>query len=115
MSIYILFEKYKENKPLIDAYIKRQSVENFNGDGGDGGDGIDPTTTDGTILGVSIGIFLLLLLVSIAIWIWAIVVLIKYWNQLPDWAKVLGVLGVIPAVPLGPVVTLICVYVAKTK
>ncbi len=114
MSIYILFEKYKENKPLIDAYIKRQSVENYNGDGGDG---IDPTitTTDGTILGVSIGIFLLLLLVSIAIWIWAIVVLIKYWNQLPDWAKVLGVLGVIPAVPLGPVVTLICVYIAKPK
>jgi hypothetical protein len=109
MSIYILFEKYKENKPLIDAYIKRQSVENYNGDG------IDPTTTDGSILGLSIGFFLLLLLVSIGIWIWAIVVLIKYWNQLPDWAKVLGVLGVIPAVPLGPVVTLICVYVAKTK
>lgn len=113
MSIYILFEKYKENKPLIDAYIKRQSVENFNGDGGDGFDP-DPST-GGTILGLSIGFFLLLLLVSIGIWIWAIVVLIKYWNRLPDWAKVLGVLGLIPAVPLGPVVTLICVYVAKTK
>ena len=115
MSIYILFEKYKENKPLIDAYIKRQSVENFNGDG-DGGDGIDPTTkTGGSILGLSIGFFLLLLAVSIGIWIWAIVALIKYWDRLPDWAKVLGVLGLIPAVPLGPVVTLICVYVAKPK
>ena len=113
MSIYILFEKYKENKPLIDAYIKKQSVENFNGDGGDG---IDPDpSTDGAILGLSIGFFLLLIAVSIGIWIWAIVVLIKYWDRLPDWAKVLGVLGLIPAVPLGPVVTLICVYVAKPK
>lgn len=57
----------------------------------------------------------ILIFLSFAIWIWSIVVLIKYWKVLPTWARVLGIIGLIPVLPLGPVITLVCVYVGKQK
>lgn len=99
-SLYDFLVKYKENKPEIDAYLRGQPIENY-------------SSGNKKILGLELGLFMILLLISMAIWVWAIVVLVKYWKKLPDWAKVVGVLGVIPSIPLGPVVTLIVVYISK--
>ena len=102
-SLYDYIKEYHKNKPLIQAYLKNQTIENY-------GDG---DTNDSTILGLSIGIFITFLLIQIALWIWAIIVLVKYWKYLPDWAKVLGILGVLPIFFGGPILTLIVVYVGK--
>ena len=67
------------------------------------------------ILGFTAGIFMVVLVLSVVIYIWAVIALIQNWNRLPDWAKIVGALGVIPAIPLGPVVTLIVVYAARGK
>jgi len=99
-SLYNYLVEYKNNKDLIKAYLSNQHIENY-------------TSGDNTILGFSIGIFLLLLLITFAIWIWAVVILVKYWNKLPDWAKVLGLIGVLPVLPGGPIMTLIVVYIGK--
>jgi hypothetical protein len=74
--------------------------------------GSDSDSDNGSLLGGLLIIGLLLFL-TIGIWIWGLVVLIKYWKHLPAWAKALGVIGLLPILPLGPVVTLICVYVSK--
>ena len=99
-SLYNYIKEYENNKDLIKAYLNNQPIENYGDD-------------SSTIMGVSIGIFLFILLASIIIWIWALVVLIKYWKMLPDWAKVLGIIGVLPILPGGPIMTLIAVYIGK--
>ena len=103
-SLPEVVEFFKTNRHLIEAKLKNQPVEGFlklkdvNGD----------EVTIGT--GMSIFIILLMLL-SLFLWVWALIVLIRYWNILPAWAQVLGVLGLITG--FGPVVTLVAVYVAK--
>tara|TARA_B110000967_G_C18477140_1_gene360250 strand:- start:377 stop:577 length:201 start_codon:yes stop_codon:yes gene_type:complete len=66
-------------------------------------------------MGVSVVIFVVMLIISLGIWIWALVATVKYWKLLPDWAKVVSILGLIPIIPGGPIVTLVVVYIAKQK
>lgn len=111
-SLLELLNAYKDNKHLIEAYIKNQSVEGYdNGDGDRDGD-INNTT----ILGMGIAIFLTLLLISLAIFVTALYLLIKDWDYLPDWAKILGVLGLVLFIgPIGPIMTIIVVLVGKNQ
>ena len=92
---------YSKHKNIIDAYLKGESVEYYSGD------------DDQKIAGVSLTVFIVLLIITIILWIWAIIITIIAWKTLPEWAKVLAVLGLIPIIPLGPIVTLIVVYIAK--
>jgi len=107
-SLYNYIKEYENNKHLIKAYLTNQLIENYGDDNGD-----DNGNNTGSIMGFSIGIFIFILLASLAIWIWAVIVLVKYWKMLPDWGKVLGLIGVLPVLPGGPIMTLIVVYVGK--
>ena len=60
-----------------------------------------------------LGAVLLVLLAVVVVWFVALYLLIKNWNLLPAWAKVMGVLGLLPNVPMGPVITIIVVLAAK--
>ena len=60
-----------------------------------------------------LGAVLLVLLAVVVVWFVALYLLIKNWNLIPVWAKVIGVLGLLPNVPMGPVVTIIVVLAAK--
>ena len=60
-----------------------------------------------------LGAVLLVLLAVVVIWFVALYLLIKNWNLIPAWAKVMGVLGLLPNVPMGPVITIIVVLAAK--
>ena len=114
-SLYDYLLAYESNKDLIKAYLSNKSIENYSNtnqvDNNDLGKAVDKATT---ILGFGIGIFIFVFLISLAIWIWAVVILIKYWNQLPSWAQVLGVIGVLP-LPGGPILTIIAVYIGKSQ
>jgi len=105
-SIENLIRECRENKHVIEAYLKGISMEGYN----------DGLTEEGTkIMGYGIAVFLLILLCAISIWIWAIVVLVKFWKVLPDWARIIGVLALLPMIPGGPIITLIVVYASKNS
>ena len=53
--------------------------------------------------------------IGFTLWVVGLVLLLKYWRQLPDWAKVLGIIGLIPAVPGGPLLTIIVVLIGKNQ
>ena len=99
----ILCKAYNENKPLVDAYIQGQSVEGY---------GDDDVKDAGKILGLGVVAFLLIFLLGIAFWIWALVILMKNWKVMPDWAKALGVLFLTPLLPF-PLGTLLLAYLVK--
>ncbi len=65
------------------------------------------------LAGLGTAVLLVILVISLILYVWALVILIKYWNALPEWAKIVGILGLIPAIPLGPLVTIIVVYIGK--
>ncbi len=100
-TIANLAKEFRENKSLIEAYFKRQSVECY-------GDG------NSTIMGIGVAAFMIVFIIGLAIWIWAVVSLVKYWKVLPDWARIVGLISLFPILPIGgPIVTLIVVYIAK--
>ena len=73
------------------------------------------TSPSGGILGMGIGLFLTILAKSLALWIWALVLLARYWSVIPDWAKIIGIIGVLPIIPGGTIITIIVMYVVEKK
>ena len=107
--MFLLTQKYslnnmlrvaQENKDLIQSYIRGSPIECYGS-----------SEDDPLMLGMTIGTFLVILVLAFALWIWALVVTVKYWDVLPDWAKVLSVLGLLGFV--GPPLTLVVVYAGK--
>jgi len=103
-SLASLLQEYSENKEQIDAYLQNKTVEGYGANGGN--------STDNNAVYVGVGVFITIVIVSLIIWIWALIATIKYWKYLPDWARVLAILGLIPVIPGGPIVTLVVVYVS---
>jgi hypothetical protein len=101
-SMMNMLKTYGNNKPLIDAYLFGSSVERLN----------DDDENDSKVDGLTIGIFISLFVISFAVWIWALIVTMKYWESLPQWALVLAVIGLVTGFG-GPVMTLIVVYMTK--
>lgn len=87
---------------MINRY-RRYKKENYD----------DESDSQKVIMGMSQGLFAIIVILSFAIWIWALVVLVIFWRHLPDWAKVVGILGLLPIVPGGSIITLVTVYIAK--
>lgn len=100
LSLHDFIKTYKDNRIIINATLQGQTIEN---------------SGDGTVLGISIVLFLVFFILFLCIWIWALVATVKYWKLLPDWAKVVSILGLIPIIPGGPIVTLVVVYISKQK
>ena len=104
-SLPEIITMYRNNKHLIEAALKKQPIEGFVK--------IRDANGDAVTTSVGFGIFIvILLLLSLFIWIWALMVLIRYWDILPDWAKIVGLLSILGVLG-GPIVTLIVVYVVK--
>ena len=64
-----------------------------------------------TVLGVSVGVFVFLFLISTILFVWGLYLLIVYWDQLPTWAAVVGIIGLF----FFPLITVILVYAIKEK
>ena len=97
------FTDIVNNREKVNNYFNGNTAEYMN-------------ETDITVGGMTLamGLFIPILIIMLVIYIWAIYVLVKYWKQLPVWAQIIGVLGVIPGVPLSPIATLIVVYIGKS-
>lgn len=117
-SITELLNAYKENKPMIEAYMRGdKSYEGFTVDINGSNQQVDASGF-GAVLGVGIGIFIVLIVVTLSLFIWALVVLIRYREHLETWAIVVGAVGLVCAfVPgygiIGPIITLLVVYLSK--
>ena len=68
---------------------------------------------DKKLFGLAIGIFITILVIVIIFWVVALVLLFKYWDQLTDAAKFIGVIGVVPFVPVGPLFTILAVIIGR--
>ena len=110
-SLYTLLLAYENNKDLIKAYLSNKPIENYTDTNKVESD--KAVAVVGNILGFTIGIFIFIFVISLITWIWAVVILVKYWSQLPSWAKVLGIIGVLPIIPGGQILTIIVVYISK--
>ncbi len=105
-SLIELMNAYNDNKHIINAYLKNQSIEGYDSD-------TKNAAAGGAILGMTVGIFFIFFIISLALWIWAVILLVRNWNVIPDWAKVLGVIGVLPVIPGGAIVTILAVLLSK--
>jgi len=105
-SLFSMLKEARDNKHIIEAYIKKQPIEGLDDD--------DDYNQDTMFFGLGVGLGLFLLAVSLAIWIWALTVTIKYWKMLPVWARILAVIGLVSGFG-GPIMTLIVVYAAKDQ
>jgi hypothetical protein len=85
-SLYACMKEFQNNRPLIRAYLNGDNIENF--DGGDNND----TKNAGKIFNLSIGLFLVVLIINMALFIWCIVALVKFWHEMPDWAKAVSLI-----------------------
>ena len=103
-SMFNLINEFNKNEHLIEAYLKNQPIEGYTGDPD------DPNNPSGTIMGVTIGIFIAIFAIFLILWIWGLVITIKYWNLIPAWAQALAIIGLVFGVPI---ITLIVVYVSK--
>lgn len=58
----------------------------------------------------------LLFIISITVWIWALYELIQNFATLPDWVKIIGILGLtMNNIAGGPFLTLFAIYSVKYK
>lgn len=124
MSKYTMpsvLKEYFKNKDKISAYFNKKGSMNY----GASGSNATTTTTIPPLLSSSssssssllimemeVEMFLLFSVLVMTVWVWAVIVLIQYWDKLPSWAKVAGLLSLLTEYG-GPVVTLIIVYIAK--
>jgi hypothetical protein len=113
-SFYNFLYEYEKNKERIHDYLNGREtiVEPFEDDGLTINipDGL--TKDEKEFLGLSIGVFIVIFVVMIAIYIAAIYLLIKRWNNLEQWAQIVGSISLIFGMPF---ITIIVVLVGKKK
>jgi hypothetical protein len=115
-SVFNMMKLYRDNKPIIHAYLKGQSVEGYNHhhhDDDDDDHHHHKKKGEFAAFG-GVGMFLIIMTISMVIWIWALICTMKNWTILPDWAKVLAIIGLIGIVG-GPIMTIIVVYIVKNS
>lgn len=102
-SILDLLQAYKENQPLITAYLKNQPIEGING--------VVPN-----ILGMTIALFLIALM-AIPLLIWSIILFIKRQSQMSFTLKVIvGFLFLMFGLaPYGAIIPLIVIYATTSR
>lgn len=105
MNITNLLKECNDNKELLCAYVKGESIEHFKSS-----DGVSGSFSIGG--GKNPGLFIAVLVIVIIIWIWGLVVLIKFWPRLEEWAKITGVIGMVTGFP---VLTVITSYIGRKQ
>jgi len=98
----------KNNKHLIESKIKNQTIEHYTPSATPG---IDEKVIEEITAGILI-VWMIAFVIALILWVWALIAIIKYWNVLPTWAKVLGLICILTPIG-GPIFTLIIVYMGK--
>ena len=107
-SIHNIIKEWTNNKDL-QAYIKGQKKENYNNHSNDDED----SSSCRKVMGIEFNLFILLSLLVIILWGFAIWSIWRYWNVLPEWAKIVGLITLLSPNSGGPLITLLVVYFSK--
>ena len=108
-SFFNMLKIYRDNRHEIHAYFKGQPIEGYRHDSNNDSNNDNKNDTFAVFGGVAL--FMVFFIIMFGIWVWALVVTIKYFSILPLFAQIIAILGLITGI--GPVVTLIAVYVGK--
>ena len=104
-----LLVAYNNNKDLIEAYVNKQSIEGY-----DSRSILDNDNNKNIlILGMALELFLVVLILHIILWVWAVMLLINNWYAIPFWVKLISIVGIMPFVPYGALVTIILISATK--
>ena len=117
-SIYQIISAYKENKDIIDAYIKNQPIELYSDDKCDCTETTisnDCKVECASILGLSVGVFVIVAIITFIIWVVAIYVLVKNAKNMPPWAIILCVFLLVFGgwFPMSPIIVIILASVIR--
>jgi hypothetical protein len=91
---------WNENQDMIQTYLSDPETFSLKED-------IDK---EAAILGVSVPVFIFILIIQLIIFVWSVYALTKYWNRLPQWVQIVGIVGLIFGLPI---ITLVAVYAGK--
>ena len=98
-NIFNVLSEFNKHRYILQAKMKGETIEGYS----DPGDGAAFFTSFWGVL---------IIVLALVLWIWALVVTIKYFNVLPLWAQILGILGLVGFG--GPILTLLVVYIGKS-
>ena len=101
-NIFNVLSEFNKHRYILQAKMKGETIEGYSDPGDPGDAGAFFTSVWGIIF----------ILIALVLWIWALVVTIKYFNVIPLWAQILGILGLVGFG--GPILTLIVVYIGKS-
>ena len=98
LSLYKLLKEYGERKNEINADLMINR-ENY-------------TSTNNTYLNLNALTFMFIMLFSMALWAWALIITVKHWKHLPDWAQIICIIGLLPVSPFSTMITIMVAYLA---
>lgn len=107
-SVNNLLNEYFKNKELINSYVSGQNIENFSHNNDRRGMGVGLQ-----VGGMGLQAFVSLCSVITVLWLIGLYLTYTLWNRLPDWGKLLCVFGLVPALPGGPLLTIIIALITK--
>ena len=93
-NVYKMAQQYEEHKDMIHSHLR----------------GNADTMSNTTLMEMGITVFFVVFLCVILAWAVGLYLLIKYWRELPEWAKVVGTVSFAVGYP---VVTIVVVLAAR--
>jgi hypothetical protein len=111
-SLHNIIKEWKNNKDLH-SYIRGQKIEKYKNHMDDDYDYEDIDSSCKKVMGLELNLFILISLLVIIIWGFAIWSIWRYWNVLPEWAKIVGLITLLSPNSGGPLITLLVVYFSK--
>lgn len=98
-------------KMLERAYVKKSKKEHFQDDVDIQNVDTNFKSTQGDIAAVGASVAIIVLL-AITLWIWNLVLVIKFWKQIPVVSQIFGVLGIVSGGLFCPI-SIILIYNTK--
>ena len=111
-SLIDLLQYGAKNKHVITKYLTNIKKIDERYDDGDL-DTLD-SDTNNPLAASFVLAFLVVFIVFFSVWFVSVYLLISNWDNLPKWAQIVGLIGVLPVIKgFGPIVTIIVVMIAK--
>ena len=100
-SLIELIKAYNENKELIDAYTRGDTVEGYG--------------SGGTILGMTVGVFLFIIFIHIFMWFYILIALIRRHGEMGTGLIILSIVSLIFPFPLILFITFLILFFGGRK
>jgi len=111
-SLWNLLKEYNDNKHIIDATFRGDSLEGMtattsspSGDNSSSSSDCWDERERRLICGMEVRAFTMAFYAMLLLWVWGLLALIEFWDKLYDWAQILSVVALVTGA--GPISLLI--------